>query len=66
MKLLFTIIGFIVHISLSAIAIDLIGSFMSENNNILIILGDGLLIFIILATIVYHTKHVIKVFKTQI
>jgi len=64
MKLAFKLIGLIVHFSLSAIAIDFIGDFMSEKNDIFLILGGGLLISLIILSIIYHVNKLVT--KNQI
>lgn len=60
----FKFIRLIVHLSLSAIAIDFLGDIMSENNNIFLILGGGLLISLIILSIIYHVRNLVT--KNQI
>ena len=60
MKTLFCIIGFIDHIFLSFIAIDLIGSFMMDSVNVSSTMWYAFLIFAIIVSIVYHIKYIIK------
>ena len=64
MNLAFKLMGLIVHLSLSAIAVDFIGDFMSEKNDIFLILGGGLLIYLIILSIIYHVRNLVT--KNQI
>jgi len=56
--------GLIVHLALSAIAVDFIGDFMSEKNDIFLILGGGILIYLIILSIIYHVRNLVT--KNQI
>ena len=64
MNLAFKLMGLIVHLSLSAIALDFIGDFMSEKNDIFLILGGGILIYLIILSIIYHVRNLVT--KNQI
>jgi hypothetical protein len=64
MNLAFKLMGLIVHLSLSAIAVDFIGDFMSEKNDIFLILGGGILIYLIILSIIYHVRKLVT--KNQI
>lgn len=64
MEQAYKFIRLIVHFVLSAILIDFIGDFMSENNNIFLILGGGLLISLIILSIIYHVRNLVT--KNQI
>jgi hypothetical protein len=64
MNLAFKLMGLIVHLSLSAIAVDFIGDFMSERNDIFLILGGGILIYLIILSIIYHVRNLVT--KNQI
>jgi len=64
MKLAFKLMGLIVHLSLSAIAVDFIRDFMSEKNDIFLILGGGILIYLIILSIIYHVRNLVT--KNQI
>lgn len=59
MKSLFVIIGFIDHIVLSFIAIDLIGSFMIDSISVLKTILYGLLMFLIIISIIFHISIII-------
>ena len=64
MNLAFKLMGLIVHLFLSAIAVDFIGDFMSEKNDIFLILGGGILIYLIILSIIYHVRNLVT--KNQI
>jgi len=64
MNLAFKLMGLIVHLFLSAIAVDFIGDFMSERNDIFLILGGGILICLIILSIIYHVRNLVT--KNQI
>lgn len=65
MQLLFKILGFLVHISLSAIFIDMLGSLMSQQQSVFITLAEGLVVSLIMISILLHVKHLFLYFKKQ-
>jgi hypothetical protein len=65
MELLFKILWFFVHIALSAIFIDMLGSLMSQQQDIFITLFEGLLLSLIMISILLHVKHLFLYFKKQ-
>jgi len=65
MELLFKILGAFVHLALSAIFIDMLGSLMSQQQSIFITLFEGLLLSLIMISIILHTKHLFFYFKKQ-
>lgn len=65
MESLFKILGFFAHLGLSAIFIDMLGSLMSQQQNIFITLAEGLAVSLIMISILLHVKHLILHFKKQ-
>ena len=63
MELLFKILGIFVHLALSAIFIDMLGSLMSQQQSIFITLFEGLLLSLIMISILLHVKHLFFYFK---
>jgi hypothetical protein len=60
MKKFFVIVGFINHIALSFIAVDIVGSFLLDSVSVLSTMWCGFLIFGIIITIIYHIKYIMK------
>jgi len=65
MELTFKILGFFIHLALSAIFIDMLGSLMSQQQSIFITLFEGLVLSLIMVSIILHTKHLFLYFKKQ-
>ena len=66
MKLVLSIILFLAHLALSAILINFVGEWMSQQINILLVLLLGLVLSAIMISIIYHVKHLYFVIKKHI
>jgi hypothetical protein len=65
MKIIFKLVLLIVHLGLSAILIDFLGSQMSERQNIFLTLFEGLVVVLILISLIVNIKNFILTFKKQ-
>lgn len=65
MESVFKILWFFVHLAFSAIFMDMLGSLMSQQQSILLTLGEGLIYSLVIISIILHTKHLIIHFKKQ-
>ena len=66
MKLVLSIILFLIHLAVSGIVINFVGEWMSKQINILIVLLLGLVLSGIMISIIYHVKHLYFVIKKNI
>ena len=66
MKLVLSIILFLTHLALSAILINFVGEWMSQQINFLLVLLLGLVLSGIMISIIYHVKHLYFVIKKNI